>query len=160
MNRRQFLKAFATIGVSVALAEKAIIQAITDPVPLLTTPSLFSGEDRFAWLKRFTTYGIEEESRAGTFTLIRTASRSPLLINRLNAYGGILTMVFPPGGEIFVTQEHNVWLEADYDGVATLEFEVPGRGRVYLNYALLRERDPVLREQILLERMPLPRLLS
>lgn len=144
MNRRQFLQAFATIGVAAVLAEKAILQAVSDPVPLL----LF-GDDRVAWLVDMIMMGTEEASRPASVSLRRAGTELPLFLSGLNAFGGLLRWRPPIDSQIAITREHNARLDADLDGVAVLTFDVPGRGLVPRQYALLREGQPELRRQLL-----------
>jgi hypothetical protein len=152
VNRRQFLQAFATIGVSVALAEKSIVQAITAPA----YPLLFSGSEPYAVLLSFIVMGCEEVHRAGRFVIARTATsanpRVPLIEHRLSTYGGLVHHELPIGGGILISREHNCRLHADFDGVANLVFDIPGSGRVNHSYVLTREKNPLLRQQILLDR--------
>lgn len=73
INRRDFFKAFAAIGVTAALAEAALVRAVTDPVPRLSfEPSLFSGTEPYAELTRLSVATTEHESRLARMALIRT----------------------------------------------------------------------------------------
>lgn len=147
MNRRQFLQAFAAIGVVVAVAEKALVRAVTERAPLLALP-----DHRVAFLDHLFGVSTEVESRPAKIALARPSATGPLVQWGLNAYGGLLHWQAPRNGAIAITRKHNLRLDADFDGIAVLDFDVPGRGRVTLEYILLRERDPQLRRQMLLGR--------
>ena len=148
LTRRDFFKAFAAAGVAVALAEKAIFQAIAEPVP-----SLFFGDHRVAWLVDLFVYGMESESRPASVSLVRPGANAPVFYHQLNAYAGsMLRWWLPEADQIAITREHNLRLEADLDGVAQLAFYVPDRGIVHREYALLREREPEVRRQVFLTR--------
>lgn len=149
VNRRDFFKAFAAIGVTAALAETALVRAVTEPEPLLLTqPALFGGTEPWALLRVLTARSTEIESRAACLSLLRTPS-TPIWIEQFNTLTGVM-IAFAPGEEIAVTREHNMRLAGDFDGVALAQFHVPGRGPVLLHYAMLREREPRLRQEILM----------
>jgi hypothetical protein len=144
LTRRDFFKAFAAAGIAVAVAERAIVQAIAEQVP-----SLFFGDARVAWLTQMHVVGMEVESRPASVSLARPGASGPLFRHALNAYQANLWWSLPVSGQIAITREHNLRLEADFDGIAQLAFYIPDRGIVHREYALLRERDPVMRRQIL-----------
>jgi hypothetical protein len=144
LTRRDFFKAFAAAGIAVALAERAIVQAIAEPVP-----SLHFGDARVAWLVDMLVIGMERESRSASVGLVRHGAAGSLFQCQLNAYGGNLRVLFPEAEQIAITRTHSARLEADLDGVAQLAFYIPNRGIVHRQYALLRERDPQLRQEIL-----------
>lgn len=150
MNRRDFFKAFAAIGVSAALAETALVRAVTEPEPLLSTqPALFDGTQPWAALTRLMVHSTESESRAARLSLLRPKLDTPIWVQQFNVLN-VVIVTFAPGEEIVVTREHNMRLEGDFDGVALAQFYVPGRAPVLLHYAMLREREPQLRREILM----------
>jgi hypothetical protein len=157
MNRRDFFKAFAAIGVTAALAEQALVRAVTEPVPVLSSDSvLFShAGDQVAYLQRVMARTTEGESRSARISILRTGvdprvADYPIWVDHFNTLNGYM-LVLPPMEEIAVARQHNARLKGDFDGVVRAQFHIEGRrGPVILTYAMLRERDPQLRSQILM----------